>query len=285
MLTFEGEIKLFRSKMIRVSDQMGNEIRLSRPAQRIVSLVPSQTELLFDLGASDAVVGVTKFCIHPADAVAHKSKIGGTKTLNIEKIRALEPDLVIGNKEENVKEQIESLQTEFPVYMSDIVSIEEALGMIQDLGILCGKETEAIHLRRQVEQGFRELEQDQPAQGKLTAIYLIWENPIMAVGADNFIDEMMKKAGLENPLSGRIFLHPSSRYPEISVEQIAALNPDLLLLSSEPYPFKEKHVEKYRKLLPHIRIEQVDGEMFSWYGSSMLKAIPYLRAKLKSWQA
>lgn len=271
--------------MIRITDQMGNELVLNHPAQRIVSLVPSQTELLFDLGAGDQVAGLTKFCIHPKERVKEKIIVGGTKTLHLERIRALQPDLIIANKEENVKEQIETLREEFPVFTTDIVSLEDALKMIADIGKVCGKEREASELLKSIKTGITELEQDARQRPELSAIYLIWENPVMTVGGNNYIDSVMSKAGLQNLMSNRISGQEIQRYPEITIEEVKQLMPDLLLLSSEPFPFSERHIEKYAMLLPGIRIEQVDGEMFSWYGSSMLKAIPYLRSKLNSWHS
>jgi ABC-type Fe3+-hydroxamate transport system substrate-binding protein len=271
--------------MIRICDQMGNLLEIPRPAERIVSLVPSQTELLFDLGAGEIVVGITKFCIHPHERVKGKVKIGGTKALNLQRIRDLKPDLIIGNKEENVKEQIEILQQEFPVYISNIVTTADAMQMILDLSHLTSKEKQGLEICKHIEKGLIELEETSSRLIPLRTVYLIWENPLMGAGGDNFIDEMMKKAGLNNLLAGRTSESGIQRYPETSIEELRNLNPDLIILSSEPFPFTEKHVDKYRLLLPGIRIEQTDGEMFSWYGSSMLKAIPYLRKKQITWHS
>lgn len=269
--------------MIRINNPLGNIISLEAPAQRIISLVPSQTELLFDIGAGNQLIGLTRFCIHPAESVKTKRKVGGTKTVNLQAVRELQPDLIIANKEENVKEQIETLKKEFPVFVTDVVNINDALQMIHDLGSLCGKNEQAQKIAQNIATGIKDLETELAGLQILTVIYLIWEKPMMAVGGENFIHEMLGKAGLQNLLGGRMKDNKTDRYPETSVEEIQQLAPDLLLLSSEPFPFSEKHIEKYKALLPGIRIEQVDGEMFSWYGSSMLKAIPYLRKKHSFW--
>jgi ABC-type Fe3+-hydroxamate transport system substrate-binding protein len=284
MITFAANLEI-KQGMIHITDQMGNKLVLKVPAQRIVSLVPSQTALLFDLKAGQQVAGITRFCIHPAEKVRGKVKIGGTKTLNLDRIRALQPDLIIGNKEENVKEQIGILQQEFPVYLSDVNTIDDALQMIEHLGILSGTEVKAAETIDAIGKGLAELELDTAGRPPISAVYLIWENPLMGVGSDNFIAEMMKKAGLVNLLGSKSTGEQIQRYPATDIEEIKALNPELLLLSTEPFPFGEKHLEKYRAMLPGIRIEQADGEMFSWYGSSMLKAIPYLRTKLSSWHS
>ena len=251
---------------------MGNEIVLPGKPLRIVSLVPSQTELLFDLGLENHIIGLTRFCIHPKGKVEAVTKIGGTKKFDLEKIIDLNPDLIIGNKEENYKEGIEDLQKQFPIWMSDIKNIYDALFMIQSIGELTGKEEEAYHLAYKIKKGFK----DYIPPYRLRAAYLIWKNPYMTIGDDTFIQEMLKIAGFDNVFSSK------KRYPVVSEEDIKASIPDIIFLSSEPYPFVEKHLEEFRQLCPDTLVILVDGEMFSWYGSHLQYSVSYFKTLEKN---
>jgi ABC-type Fe3+-hydroxamate transport system substrate-binding protein len=251
-------------------DQLSNSITLGFPAKKIVSLVPSQTELLFDLGLDAEIIGITRFCIHPEDKVQSKFKVGGTKKLNIEMIRSLNPDLVIGNKEENTREEIELLQEEFPVWMSDIANLEDALDMITRIGEMVDRAPEAAYLVHLITAGFNDL-QLLAASQRIDAkvLYMIWRRPYMAAGRNTFIDDVLRKIGLNNVVT-------ESRYPILEAETVMDLNPQLVLLSSEPYPFAEKHIAEFSLLAPRATLKIVDGEMFSWYGSRLVKAVGYL---------
>ena len=252
------------------TDQLQNKIYLPRPPQRIISLVPSQTELLFDLGLGERIVGVTKFCLHPEAAVKVKSIIGGTKNFNFEIIRQLQPDLIIGNKEENYSEGILNLQKEFPVWMSNIFNLPDALTMIKGIGEITGTALEARKISEEINQNFAAL----PAYTPIPAAYFIWRKPYMSVGQDTFIHQMMRTAGFAN-----VFSH-LNRYPNITPEELQKANPKLILLSSEPYPFKEKHQEEFREICLGAIVKLVDGELFSWYGSR-LKLMPAYFEKLR----
>ena len=238
-------------------DQLNRTIFLPNPPKRIVSLVPSQTELLVDLGLRERIVGVTKFCIHPKGLKKEKTVIGGTKNFHFDKIDALNPDLIIGNKEENYQEGIERLAGKYPVWISDIYTLDDAYRMIGRIGELTDTSIKAKEVVSEIKEG---LEKDFKFKG--SAIYLIWKDPFIAVGSNTFIDSLLDKAGFKN-------LIPESRYPEIDLEQIVNLNPEFLLLSSEPYPFKESNVSFFQDRLPNSRILIVDGELFSWYGSRL----------------
>jgi ABC-type Fe3+-hydroxamate transport system substrate-binding protein len=240
--------------------------------QRIISLVPSQTELLFDLGLAEKVVGITKFCIHPAEFCRHIPKIGGTKHFHFDRIDRLQPDLIIGNKEENYKEGIEQLQQKYPLWISDIYTLEDALTMIRKVGKLTGTVTKASEIAASIQAGFAGLP---PISGKKVA-YLIWRDPYMAAGSHTFIHDMLIRCGFENVFAG------NARYPEITPEQLSAAQPDYIFLSSEPFPFSEKHLAEFRQICPEAKIKIVDGEMFSWYGSRLLLSVPYFRQLLES---
>lgn len=255
-------------------DQMGEMIRLECKPHRIISLVPSQTELLIDLGLAENIVGRTKFCIHPKDKVANIPKIGGTKTPSIEKITQLKPDLIIGNKEENDKESISRLKSICPVWMSDIVTIDQALEMIESIAHLTDTHEKARVLLTEIKGllgDFQEFIKIHILPKNLTALYMIWRKPFMAAGSDTFINSMLLESGFKNLLSNE------GRYPVISAEQLKSKSPDIIFLSSEPYPFSNKHVLEIQEICPNSRVILVDGEMFSWYGSRLKLAFPYFK--------
>ena len=240
----------------------------SGPAKRIISLVPSQTELLHYLGLENETIGITKFCIHPTEWFRNKIRVGGTKNIDIQKITALQPDLIIANKEENAREQVEQLAAHFPVWVTDVNTLDDAYQMIENIGTLTGKTSEASILVSKIKIEFTQLPLPHLP---LPACYLIWKDPYMTVGGDTFIHHMLEKAGFENVFASRL------RYPEVSVKEIRELGCKVLLLSSEPYPFKQKHIDELQQQLPGITIKLVDGEMFSWYGSRLLYAPSYFR--------
>ena len=246
-------------------------IPLNHTPQRIISLVPSQTEWLFDLGLGDRIIGITKFCVHPDDLIKTKEIIGGTKNINIEKIISLKPDLIIANKEENVKDQVEALQKYSPVYVSDVNNYEDACVMMLQIGLLNGRGMIAEAWLREMDDKFSKLLTQIEISSALNfkTAYLIWRKPYMAASGGTFISDMLKRCGLQN-----VFSH-LTRYPEITVKDLQNSHCQLLLLSSEPYPFQQKHMQELQSHLPNTRILLVDGEMFSWYGSRLLQAPAY----------
>jgi len=256
-------------------DQLNCAIDLPQVPKRIISLVPSQTELLYDLGLDKEVVGITKFCVHPGEWFRNKTRIGGTKKLNIDLIRSLQPDLIIGNKEENEQSQIELLQKEFPVWMSDIKNLDDALNMITKIGEVVGKTEESIKIKNEISTAFQTFNSQFSTFNSQSVAYFIWRNPLMSVGGDTFINDMLRYCNLQNVFSDL------QRYPEITPEQFRSAKPDLIFLSSEPYPFKEKYIAEFQSIYPQSRIILVDGEMFSWYGSHLLKATEYFIQLLK----
>ena len=233
---------------------------------KIISLVPSITETLFDFGlTADEVVGRTKFCIHPLDLVKKVEVIGGTKNLNIDKIRSLKPDLIIANKEENEKLQVEELMKDFKVWVTDIETLEDNANFISELGKVLNKEDLAKNYNHKIASGFTQIKVSQTKR----IAYLIWKNPYMTVGSDTFIHEVLQKLGFENLFKNK------KRYPEVSVEELKRA--DLILLSSEPFPFQQKHIDELRRELPNTEIFLVDGEVFSWFGTHLMKVDEYLK--------
>ena len=246
-------------------DQLGNEVSYQYPPKRIISLVPSQTELLADLGLEHQVVGITKFCVHPSQWRRTKTIIGGTKNFQFDIIDALKPDLIIGNKEENYIDGITRLKQRYPVWLSDVLTLHDAYSMITSLGAMTDTETQANLIAYDIEERMRTVAK----KSAQSILYLIWRKPWMAAGSGTFIDSMLNMLNLKNAMAN------FPRYPELSAEQIAFLKPDLIFLSSEPYPFREKHIDELRQINESARVILVDGEMFSWYGSRLLKAAEY----------
>jgi ABC-type Fe3+-hydroxamate transport system substrate-binding protein len=259
--------------MLFYTDQLGNNIELSSVPKRIISLVPSQTELLHYLGLEAEVIGITKFCIHPSTWFKTKQRIGGTKQLNIEKIKSLAPDFIIANKEENTREQIEELQKLFPVWISDIYTLDDACDMISKLGIILEKEEATRTLISSIKHNFQLLSVPENKSSK-SVLYLIWNQPKIAVGRNTFIHDMLMRIGLQNALT-------TLRYPELSDEKIKLYTPDYIFLSSEPFPFNKSHIAELQTIFPESKILLVDGEMFSWYGSRLLHSVQYFDSLLK----
>ena len=257
-------------KQCLVTDQMGNTVTVPQNPKRIVSLVPSQTELLYDLGLGDRVVGITKFCVHPDSWFRNKKRIGGTKDVKIDEVVALKPDLIIGNKEENTKEDIDSLREIAPVWMSDIYNLSDALTMIQSVGDLCTASQKSKELVNSIKREFNVLK---PKLGKPSVLYLIWKKPYMGVAANTFIHNI-----LEDNLGFRNILRDQERYPEVTLSSYTEV--DYLFLSTEPFPFKEIHVRDLQKQFPNTIIMLVDGEYFSWYGSRLEKSPAYFHKLL-----
>ncbi len=248
-------------------DMLHRRVEIPKEKLRIISLVPSQTELLYALGLNSEIVGQTVFCIHPQDEFKHAIKVGGTKKVKYDLIDSLNPNLIICNKEENTQEIVETLALKYPVWVSDIVDLNSAIAMINSIGEIVDKHIEAQKIADTIKQNFQALPIFEPK----TCLYLIWKNPYMAAANGTFINEMLKYTGFTN------VLNTQNRYPEISENEIKELNPQVVLLSSEPYPFREKHIIELQHLLPNSKILLVDGEMFSWYGNRLVNSPQYFK--------
>ena len=236
---------------------------------RIVSLVPSLTELVLDLGLEKELVGRTKFCIHPQNLIQSVPKIGGTKNINITAIIDLKPDLILANKEENTQQDIEALMELYNVYISDIPNYNQALKAIHKIGELTNRQIESKKIVQNIELRFSSLSNLSSKKNKVC--YLIWNDPMMTIGQDTYIHDMLVRCGLENIYAD------DKRYPKVIADEIRDKNPDYIFLSSEPFPFKEKHIKDYERMFPNAKIVLVDGEYFSWYGSRMALAADYFK--------
>ena len=239
--------------------------------QRIISLVPSITELLYDLDLGEQVVGITKFCVHPEEWFRSKTRIGGTKQIHLEKIKSLHPTLVIASKEENIKEQVESLADIAEILVTDVVNYDSALQMIALVGNATGTLDKAKIIIDQIEAAFKQLNASLQKQQfpSLPSTYLIWKDPYMVAGGDTFIHSMLQKMNCQNTYENQM------RYPCIDFQDLEWQAAKIVFLSSEPYPFKEKHISELSAQFPDKTFLLVDGEMFSWYGSRMQYAPSY----------
>ncbi|MFN3306658.1 MAG: ABC transporter substrate-binding protein [Candidatus Kapaibacteriota bacterium] len=262
--------------MKKFIDQIGNTLILNKIPNRIVSLVPSITELLFDLDLKDKIVGITKYCVEPKGLVEKITKIGGTKKVDLDLVLSLKPDLIIASREENVKEQVEYLQQFVPVWTADVITFEDAIAMIESLGLICDRPILARDLIQAIQTKKQEFLRDRTQSihfGK-KSLYFIWRKPYMVVGANTFINSMLEICSLRNLASNFAI---SSRYPVVQKEDLINIDPELVLLSTEPYPFGERHLVEFQELFTNADIMIVRGDYFSWYGSRLNKAFDYFK--------
>jgi len=251
-----------------VRDGLQRELGVEFPPRRIVCLCPSLTETLCALGCAGRLVGRTRYCVHPADQVQRTEPVGGTRDFDLDRIRALKPDVIIADKEENPRPAVEALTDSFPVFVCDVTDYESALRAITSLGELVDRAEQAAALVGDIRNAFARL---RPGKRQRVA-YLIWRDPYMAAGGGTYIHALLDKCGFDN-----VCADLPGRYPEVSVELLRQLAPSLILLSSEPFPFDQTHVDELAGQLPAARVIDVDGQMFGWYGSRMLAAAGYLK--------
>jgi iron complex transport system substrate-binding protein len=258
--------------MKTIIDQIGTSHSFESSPKRIISLVPSQTELLYDLGLEDSIVGITKFCVHPYHFKSTKKIVGGTKKVNYDKIRLLEPDIIICNKEENTLEIVEELRKICTVWVTNIATIEDNFQMITDFGQIFNQRTEARKWNDKLAFALRDFKNFIAAIPVKKVAYFIWKKPYMVAGSGTFIDELLKLNHFQNHFASK------ERYPEIELEKMEEEGDlDLLLLSSEPFPFKAEDGYEIARCTENAKAILVDGEMFSWHGSRLLKAFDYFK--------
>ena len=257
----------------RIQDQLNRSIHFKESPKRIVSLVPSQTELLCDLGLEHLLVGVTKFCIHPHHIKTDVEVVGGTKHIHLDKIKALRPDIILCNKEENTQDIVHACAAICNVHVSDIFTIQDSLELIAQYGQLFNKAKESSIIIEKVDGEIKDFKIFLENQSVLKVVYFIWKNPWMVAANNTFINHLLELNKFENVYGSE------ERYPEIALDKIDINNEvNLVLLSSEPFPFKESHKNELQTYFPNAKVVLVDGEMFSWYGSRLLKAFGYFRS-------
>ncbi|MCF8336162.1 MAG: helical backbone metal receptor [Bacteroidales bacterium] len=255
---------------MQVTDQINNSVSIPDTPRRIISLVPSITELLFDLELDRKVAGRTQFCIYPAEKIEKVPIVGGVMGLSFHQIEKINPDLILASKEENAQGEINELSSRFPVWVSDVHNLPDALELIHKIGTVCGVENKAATLTGQIKEQFHTL--DHIPENIVKAVYLIWKNPMYTVNQSTFAHDMLKRCGIEN-----VFASRQEAYPVINEKEIRNKKPDYILLPSEPYPFNEKDEQTLDKNLPEVGIKRVDGEYFTWYGSHLLNAPAYFK--------
>jgi len=258
------------------TDQLNRQINIRETPKQIISLVPSQTELLVDLGLEDSIIGITKFCIHPKELRQQKTIVGGTKNIKIDKIKALKPDIILCNKEENSKEIINSLIDIAPIHISDIYDLEDAFQLISNYGEIFQTKEKASLIVSRIKQEREQFQYNFKGKLKKKAAYFIWKNPWMVAASNTFIDFMLAEAGFEN------VFNTETRYPEISLSHSKLKEADVIMLSSEPFPFDDTHIKELKDLFPKKEIILVDGELFSWFGSRVEKSYIYFSNLFKS---
>ncbi len=250
------------------TDALGRSVTLETPPQRIISLVPSQTELLAYLELGDRVAGITRFCVRPESWQDEKTIVGGTKQINLDRAADLAPDFILANHEENTPDDVEALADLAPAYVTDVPAVPDALAMIRAVGTLVDRPGPAEQLADTIEQRFDALELTPP----IRAAYLIWREPFMTIGHDTIIHDIMTRGGFANVFGDR------TRYPEVTLDALRTAAPDVLLLPDEPFPFPQKDPfsDDLREALPNTCIQFVDGQLFSWYGPRLRETPAYL---------
>lgn len=240
---------------------------------RIVSLCPSLTELVFDLGLGDDLVGRTKFCVHPVDRVDVVEKVGGTKNPKVARIVELAPDLVLLNEEENRVEDAEALRAAgLRCHTSMPMTVHETAAMVRSIGGAVGRADAAEEIAADIERRAARVRKAAAARAPVSFAYLIWRDPIMAVSDDTFVSALLELARGKN-----VFAGAGERYPVVTPDQLAAADPAIVLLSSEPFPFRDEHRDELAdaSALPSERFRFVDGELLSWHGSRTPAGIDY----------
>ncbi len=266
---------------VNITDDLGFRLELKSPPRRIISLVPSWTETLFAMGLGNEVVGITKFCVEPADAVASIQKIGGTKNPDLRTIAKLEPDFVIANAEENRREDVEKIREQgVAVFTTYPKTIPGAVESILKLGTALARESEANAMAREIVRNVSVIEASVGVWSKLPfrVFCPIWKNPWMAFNADTYAHDVLRMLGFNN-----IFASAGERYPTTTLAEAIERKPDIVLLPDEPYEFKDRDVEELKKLLPAPlarRVMIVSGRDLHWYGVHMVKGLTTLASKL-----
>jgi ABC-type Fe3+-hydroxamate transport system substrate-binding protein len=261
-------------------DASGVAFDASRPPRRIVSLIPSTTETLCRLGLADALVGVTAYCVEPRDVVRTKRRIGGEKNPDLEAVRALAPDLVVANVEENVREHIETLRAwKVPVWVTYPRTVDGSLAMIRELGEVTGARAAAAAVLAEIEPLLAAVRAAVAGRPAVSVFYPIWRDPYMTINRDTYIHDLLAVCGAANVFAGR-----AERYPTITLAEMAGHRPEVIVLPDEPFRFRRSHVRDFEEFgdVPAVRtgrIHLVDGKPFSWHGprvADALRALPAL---------
>ncbi len=254
-------------------DELNREVSVPNEPQRIISLVPSLTELLHEMGLEKQLVGITKYCVHPIHYQSTKTKVGGTKKVKFDAIKELKPDFILCSKEENTEEMVQELEKMATVYVSDVNTFEESLLLIRKLGIILHRRMQADRIVQKIKDRQQEFQSFLQGRKKYAVVYFIWAEPWMVAGGKTFINNMIKVAGFTNAYEHL------ERYPEVKINRIrfSAHNPEVLMFSSEPYDFSDEEVYEVVRKNKNLLTIYVDGQYFSWYGSRLSKAFDHFK--------
>lgn len=257
---------------MKVKDQMNTVLEIKNRPKRIICLVPSITELLVDLGLEDSIVGITKFCVHPDSLIKDKTIVGGTKNIKIAVIKDLQPDIILCNKEENTKEIVEKCRAIATTHVSDIYTIADTLQLIHQYGRIFSCEKKATEIINSIQKKNNDLLEFMKDSRKKKVAYFIWKKPWMVAANNTFINHLLEVNNFINVFKDK------ERYPEVNLDELSKVDDlDCIFLSSEPFPFKEKHILELQNKFTKTAIVLVDGELFSWYGTRLLVAFDYFK--------
>jgi ABC-type Fe3+-hydroxamate transport system substrate-binding protein len=259
---------------INIRDDLGGELTLDGVPRRIVSLVPSITETVIGLGAADRLVGINNYCVYPADVVKDIRKVGGTKGFSMDVIDAVGPDLILANKEENRKHQIETLRESYPVFVTYPRTVEGAVKMILDLGVLTDTQERASEHAASCD-FFLESIDLSIAGPPLRTVCMIWRDPWMAVGPDSYVSALLDRIGFVN-----VFTKADGRYPETTLDAVIERQPEVIILPSEPYAFRKQDKDELDDLLSARGVMastlRMDGSLLTWFGTRTIKGLRFL---------
>lgn len=265
--------------MITITDARNKKIVFSEPPKRVVSLIPSITEALFDLGAGEAIAGVSNYCIHPAEGVKNKIKVGGQKNPDMGKIKAIHPDLIILNMEENKPEHIKFLSQHYTTWVTYPRLFRDAENLLMQLGKVFDAESRASVYADKIRISSKQLSSIR--RRKIKTMYLIWRNPWMSINRDTFIHNVLELHHMEN-----VYAKRDKRYFEVTAQDIEDADPDIIILPDEPYHFREKHKSEFSHLsvsaVKNSRIFLADGTYFCWYGTRTARASQYIHKHILS---
>jgi ABC-type Fe3+-hydroxamate transport system substrate-binding protein len=257
-----------------LTDASGFTLDPAEPPRRIVSLIPSITETLCALGLANALVGITVYCVAPREVVRGKTRIGGEKNPDLDAIRALQPDLVVANIEENVREHVETLRGwGIPVWVTYPRTVAEGLAMIRELGQVTGTGPRAEAILADLEPLYARVRAASARRRPVPVFYPIWREPWMTISADTYIHDLLSVCGAVN-----VFADRPTRYPTVTLAEVAARRPEVIVLPDEPFRFRRSHLEDFAPYadVPAVRarrIHLVDGKPFSWHGPRVGEAL------------
>ena len=241
--------------------------------KKIVSLCPSITETLIDLGLTDALAGITRFCIHPESVVRDLTKVGGTKDPDLEQIRHLDPDLIFMNAEENRKEDYDALAQTFELDVSEPRSVQEIPALLRHFGQRTNRADRAEKRAQELEAELIALQAEQDKnQTQFSYSYLIWRKPWMVVGQDTYVSKLFADAGGIN-----VFADDPQRYPSIELSALAEKNPDFIFLADEPFPFQGSHVPEIQAICPNAKVRVISGDDCCWHGVRSIRGVQTMR--------